>query len=140
MYLERWCKKWKIYNMNEVAFIGSRVAACYYIELLILQKLQCIQVFICLTVFVTYTFDVTEFTNCNLCDRDHIILNVMMLTGYLEWYSLSQIRLSNFQIDISRCHYLIDRDTEDWTELEPLYSSSPDWTVIKQAPFLDAGR
>ncbi|KAH9514081.1 mannosyltransferase [Bulinus truncatus] len=43
-------------------------------------------------------------------------------------------------IDISRCHYLIDRDTEDSTSLEPRYSTSKDWTVIKQVPFLDASR
>ncbi|CAG5130362.1 unnamed protein product [Candidula unifasciata] len=43
-------------------------------------------------------------------------------------------------IDISRCHYLIDRDTENWTQLEPQYSSSSNWTVVKQAPFLDVTR
>ncbi|BFZ06579.1 hypothetical protein BsWGS_09618 [Bradybaena similaris] len=43
-------------------------------------------------------------------------------------------------VDISRCHYLIDRDAAGWTELEPQYSSSPDWTVVKQAPFLDVSR
>lgn len=43
-------------------------------------------------------------------------------------------------VDITRCHYLIDRDTPEHTSLEPPYSESPDWTVIKQVPFLDAGR
>ncbi|XP_005091450.1 alpha-1,2-mannosyltransferase ALG9 [Aplysia californica] len=43
-------------------------------------------------------------------------------------------------IDVSRCHYLVDRDTENWTALEPQYSNSPDWTIIKQVPFLDASR
>ncbi|GFN98152.1 mannosyltransferase [Plakobranchus ocellatus] len=43
-------------------------------------------------------------------------------------------------VDISRCHYLIDRDSEDWTVQEPNYSASKDWTVIKQVPFLDASR
>ncbi|KAK6962505.1 alpha-1 2-mannosyltransferase ALG9-like isoform X1 [Biomphalaria glabrata] len=43
-------------------------------------------------------------------------------------------------VDVKRCHYLIDRDTEDWTALEPRYSASKDWTVVKQVPFLDASR
>ncbi|RUS68602.1 hypothetical protein EGW08_023636 [Elysia chlorotica] len=43
-------------------------------------------------------------------------------------------------VDVSRCHYLIDRDSEDWTAQEPNYSSLPDWTVVKQVPFLDPGR
>ncbi|XP_059138882.1 alpha-1,2-mannosyltransferase ALG9-like [Physella acuta] len=43
-------------------------------------------------------------------------------------------------IDISRCHYLIDRDTEDETALEPRYSTHKDWTVVKQAPFIDASK
>ncbi|CAL1543598.1 unnamed protein product [Lymnaea stagnalis] len=43
-------------------------------------------------------------------------------------------------IDVSRCHYLIDRDSEDWTSLEPRYTTHADWTVVKQAPFIDANR
>jgi len=43
-------------------------------------------------------------------------------------------------VDISKCHYLVDRDTEHHSALEPKYLQSNNWTAIKQVPFLDASR
>lgn len=45
-----------------------------------------------------------------------------------------------FQIDVSRCHYMVDLDLPIESKLEPRYSQSDDWTVVASAPFLDASR
>ena len=46
-----------------------------------------------------------------------------------------------FQIDISRCHYLIDVDLPYEVEYEPRYASyTKDWKVVASAKFLDASR
>lgn len=45
------------------------------------------------------------------------------------------------QIDISKCHYLVDLDTAAETPREPRYSSNKeDWVTIAYKPFLDASR
>lgn len=45
------------------------------------------------------------------------------------------------QIDISKCHYLVDLDTAAETPREPRYSSSKEeWLTIAYKPFLDASR
>eukprot|EP00105_Crassostrea_gigas_P012644 XP_011428699.1 PREDICTED: alpha-1,2-mannosyltransferase ALG9 isoform X1 [Crassostrea gigas] len=44
-------------------------------------------------------------------------------------------------INISRCHYLIDLDTQTDTKYEPNYSAnSEEWTVLHSVPFLEASR
>uniref|UniRef100_A0A8C9FZY3 Mannosyltransferase n=1 Tax=Pavo cristatus TaxID=9049 RepID=A0A8C9FZY3_PAVCR len=45
------------------------------------------------------------------------------------------------QIDISKCHYLVDLDTAAETPREPRYSSNKEeWVTIAYKPFLDASR
>lgn len=45
------------------------------------------------------------------------------------------------QIDISKCHYLVDLDTAAETPREPRYSANKDdWVTIAYKPFLDASR
>nr|XP_034330527.1 alpha-1,2-mannosyltransferase ALG9 [Crassostrea gigas] len=44
-------------------------------------------------------------------------------------------------VNISRCHYLIDLDTQTDTKYEPNYSAnSEEWTVLHSVPFLEASR
>lgn len=46
-----------------------------------------------------------------------------------------------FQIDISKCHYLVDLDTMRETPWEPNYSSNKEeWISLAHRPFLDASR
>ncbi|XP_056006211.1 alpha-1,2-mannosyltransferase ALG9-like [Ostrea edulis] len=43
--------------------------------------------------------------------------------------------------NITRCHYLIDLDTQTDTKFEPNYSAIPEeWTILYSVPFLDASR
>ncbi|XP_062567596.1 alpha-1,2-mannosyltransferase ALG9-like [Saccostrea cucullata] len=43
--------------------------------------------------------------------------------------------------NITRCHYLIDLDTQTDTKYEPNYSANTeDWTILHSVPFLDASR
>lgn len=45
------------------------------------------------------------------------------------------------QVDISKCHYLVDLDTATETPREPRYSSNKEeWVTIAYKPFLDASR
>lgn len=45
------------------------------------------------------------------------------------------------QIDISKCHYLVDLDTAAESPREPRYSSNrEEWVTIAYKPFLDASR
>lgn len=45
------------------------------------------------------------------------------------------------QVNISRCHYLIDLDTQTDTKFEPNYSTNAEeWTVLYSVPFLEASR
>lgn len=46
-----------------------------------------------------------------------------------------------FQVDISKCHYLVDLDTMRETPWEPNYSSNKEeWISLAHRPFLDASR
>ncbi|CAJ0954440.1 unnamed protein product [Ranitomeya imitator] len=45
-----------------------------------------------------------------------------------------------WQVDIAKCHYLVDLDTATKTAREPRYSAKEEWTVIAYKPFLDASR
>lgn len=44
------------------------------------------------------------------------------------------------QVDIDKCDYLVDMDTDSVTELEPTYSKHSTWTSIYSTQFLDARR
>lgn len=47
----------------------------------------------------------------------------------------------HLQIDISKCHYLVDLDTMGETPREPKYSSNrEEWISLAYRPFLDASR
>lgn len=54
---------------------------------------------------------------------------------------LIRVHLSPLQIDISKCHYLVDLDTMRETPREPKYSSNrEEWINLAYRPFLDASR
>ena len=63
----------------------------------------------------------------------------LTLKGSLQF--LMRVHLSPLQIDISKCHYLVDLDTMRETPREPKYSSNrEEWINLAYRPFLDASR
>ena len=80
----------------------------------------------------------------------NIVLYVVLMFGPLcdlkgyPWYiCLNKVIniIITFQIDVSKCHYLVDYESPKITKREPRYSElTDDWEVLVSLPFLDSQR
>lgn len=62
---------------------------------------------------------------------------------YIKYLSLAKGNNStfHFQISINKCHYLVDLDLPNYTELEPKYSQQiDDWRIVSSHLFIDTSR